>query len=292
NNLGNTVSVISSYTLAVMDTIEVGAGPWGAVTTYIGDYLYVVNNGDNSVSKINTLDYTDISSLTVGASPVALGAFVGGKPPEAPSDLTATVISDKQIDLSWTDNSSDEFGFKLESKKGSHATYAVIAELDENVTSYSHTGLSYNRIYYYRVASYNDASRSDYSTEVSATTEDDDSDCFVATAVYGASLSQHTRVLRAFRDTFLLTNSMGRIFVDFYYNFGPRMASFIAEHDLLRTIVRWGLLPFVGFCWVALKVGPVPALVLMILSLTLMSLAAVVLLRIMRSKNISAEAGL
>ena len=36
-----------------------------------------------------------------------------GDPPAAPSGLTATAVSAGQIDLSWTDNSMGEYGFKV-----------------------------------------------------------------------------------------------------------------------------------------------------------------------------------
>jgi len=35
-------------------------------------------------------------------------------PPNAPSGLTATAVSQHQINLAWADNSSDESGFKIE----------------------------------------------------------------------------------------------------------------------------------------------------------------------------------
>jgi len=39
-------------------------------------------------------------------------------PPNAPTALTATPVSQTQIDLAWTDNSTDETGFKIESPAG------------------------------------------------------------------------------------------------------------------------------------------------------------------------------
>lgn len=90
--------------------------------------------------------------------------------PTVPQALAATVISSAQINLSWTDNSALETGFKLERKTGAGGTWAEIASLDANVSSYNNTGLSQNTSYYYRIRAFNVNAYSDYSNEASATT--------------------------------------------------------------------------------------------------------------------------
>ncbi len=90
--------------------------------------------------------------------------------PSAPSGLTATTVSSSQINLSWTDNSSNEDGFKIERKTGSTGTWAQIATVGAGVTGYQNTGLSASTTYYYRVRAYNAAGDSAYSNEASATT--------------------------------------------------------------------------------------------------------------------------
>ena len=47
--------------------------------------------------------------------------------PAAPSALAATALSTTQINLTWSDNSANETGFKIERKTGSGGTYAQIA---------------------------------------------------------------------------------------------------------------------------------------------------------------------
>ena len=83
------------------------------------------------------------------------------------------------------------------------------------------------------------------------------SGCFIATAAYGSLIAPHVKILREFRDRFLIGNTAGKIFVRLYYTYSPPIADFIAEHDSLRMIVRISLLPVVGFSWIALKIGPV-----------------------------------
>lgn len=75
------------------------------------------------------------------------------KPFPAPTSLGATAVSISQINLSWTDNSSDEAGFSIElSTDGSNFT--EIATVGSDVTTYSNTGLTPNTTYYYQVRAF------------------------------------------------------------------------------------------------------------------------------------------
>jgi hypothetical protein len=69
--------------------------------------------------------------------------------------------------------------------------------------------------------------------------------CFIATATYGSYLDPHVKVLRNFRDRYLLMNPIGSAFVYFYYKHSPPVADFIAHHETMRVAVRWGLTPVV-----------------------------------------------
>lgn len=69
--------------------------------------------------------------------------------------------------------------------------------------------------------------------------------CFIATAAYGSYLEPEVMLLRKFRDNYLLTNSVGISLVDFYYATSPPIADYIAGHQALRTITRYGLTPIV-----------------------------------------------
>jgi hypothetical protein len=110
--------------------------------------------------------------------------------PASPSDLSGTVISTSQIDLTWTDNSPGETGFKIERETGSGGTYSQIATVDADVTTYSDTGLSVGTRYCYRVMAYNSGCNSSYSNEVTGiiffSSSGSDSRCFISTVVYGS----------------------------------------------------------------------------------------------------------
>ena len=79
--------------------------------------------------------------------------------------------------------------------------------------------------------------------------------CFIATAAYGSLIEPHVKILRNFRDRFLITNTIGSYFVKLYYKYSPPLANFIAKHDILRATVRLFLFPVVGLSWIALKIG-------------------------------------
>jgi len=93
----------------------------------------------------------------------------------------------------------------------------------------------------------------------------DSSGCFIATAAYGSLLEPHVKILRDFRDRFLLGNTLGKNFVHLYYTYSPPVANFIAKHDSLRATVRVCLLPVVSVSWVALKIGFVSTAALMLI---------------------------
>jgi hypothetical protein len=86
-----------------------------------------------------------LASLTVFSLPV--GVFAG------------------QLTLSWVDNSTTEDGFNIERRPGSSTTFALLATVGANVTSYLDGGLTDGAIYCYRVQAYNSAGSSGYSNE-------------------------------------------------------------------------------------------------------------------------------
>ncbi|MFC1886630.1 CFI-box-CTERM domain-containing protein [Thermodesulfobacteriota bacterium] len=87
--------------------------------------------------------------------------------------------------------------------------------------------------------------------------------CFISAAVYGSTSEPQVAILREFRDRFLLSNTVGRAFVKFYYVHSPAPADFIARSDGLRVVVRAALLPLVGVSCVMLRLGTFWSLIAM-----------------------------
>ncbi len=80
-------------------------------------------------------------------------------------------MSKSQINLTWTDNSDNETGFRIERCQGPNCTsFAEIATVGQGVTAYASTGLKANTAYRYRVRAYNASGTSTYSNIASATT--------------------------------------------------------------------------------------------------------------------------
>lgn len=99
------------------------------------------------------------------------------------------------------------------------------------------------------------------------------SGCFIATAAFGSYFSPFVKVLRDFRDMFLMTNDLGRAFVNWYYRTSPPIADFIAKSEFAKASVRIMLLPAVGFGALSLKIGMFWSMVLVLLALTISIIA-------------------
>lgn len=93
-------------------------------------------------------------------------------------------------------------------------------------------------------------------------------ECFIATAAFGSKFEPSVKLLRAFRDQFLLTNTLGTAFVDFYYRNSPPIANYIAHNEILKAGVRGLLMPVVGVVYLMFH----PALAAICLGLILLSI--------------------
>ncbi len=95
-------------------------------------------------------------------------------PPAIPAAPTALVITARNrnfIDLSWTDNSNNETGFKIERCTGATCTnFAQVGTTAANVRTFRSSGLARRTTYRFRVRSFNTAGNSAYSNIVSGAT--------------------------------------------------------------------------------------------------------------------------
>jgi hypothetical protein len=79
--------------------------------------------------------------------------------------------------------------------------------------------------------------------------------CFIATAVYRDYDHRKVQLLREFRDQYLLTNSLGRMFVDMYYRYSPNVAKFVVNHSSTKALIRCTLTPVVGLSSLGIKMN-------------------------------------
>jgi PKD repeat protein len=98
-------------------------------------------------------------------------------PPAAPSALLAMAFTSDWINMTWTDNSNSEGGFKVERCQGTAAfcnanpsKFTEIAQTGPNMDYYGDVGLPAGTTYSYRVRAFNVSGNSAYSNTSSATT--------------------------------------------------------------------------------------------------------------------------
>jgi hypothetical protein len=88
----------------------------------------------------------------------------------APTSFTATAASFKQINLAWTDNSSNETGFEISRSTTSGGTYNVVRTTTAGTTSWSDNTLNPSTQYFYKIRAINATSASALVGPVNATT--------------------------------------------------------------------------------------------------------------------------
>ena len=90
--------------------------------------------------------------------------------PSAPTNLSGLAISGSQINLSWTDNATNEVGYKVQ-RKTTVGNFTDVGSTGTDISTFSDLGLTSNTAYTYRVYAYNAAGNSlQYSNEINITT--------------------------------------------------------------------------------------------------------------------------
>jgi hypothetical protein len=92
-------------------------------------------------------------------------------PPNAPTNLVAMAVSSTQINISWSDNSSNETSFVVERGPTNNGPWTSVRITGPNVQAYSDPGLTPATPYFYQVKAVNGSGPSEYSNIASATTQ-------------------------------------------------------------------------------------------------------------------------
>ena len=101
----------------------------------------------------------------------------GSGPLKAPSNLQATAVSTSEIDLTWTDNATNETGFQIE-RRAIGGTFEGVATVGPNTTSAPVPGLDAESLSIFRVRATGSAGTvSAYSPEAAAATLADPGPC-------------------------------------------------------------------------------------------------------------------
>lgn len=125
---------------------------------------------DTSVSNGITYYYVVFAVGTNGSSATSsvISATPQVAPITAPSGLGASQLSFSSSTVSWTDNSNNELGFRLDRSNNTGSTWAEVADVGVGVTTTVDTGLTTSS-YWYRVYAYNACTTSLYSVTASVT---------------------------------------------------------------------------------------------------------------------------
>lgn len=226
----------------------------------------------SSTEGASPIDVGDATSFTLP------GLTATATAPESPTGLM-TAPGNTTISVSW--DAVDEATGYIVYWGTSSGSYAQSTDVGDT-TSYTIQGLTNGTVYYIAVSAYNaptyyvavtayDSSSnesavvSEISVPMSNTAEGlksnetpeypeesvpfpnlkDEGLCFIATAAYGSNMEPDVVILRKFRNHYLLTNPIGRGFTAFYYRYSPPMADFIRDNEILKSITRMALFPFV-----------------------------------------------
>jgi fibronectin type 3 domain-containing protein len=191
------VGVTSSTDMTTLEPVQTGYGG-GTTDGFIVNLTalnvvvyqsYVGGNGADSIAGVDVqnsgdaivVGATSSTDLLVTGPDTALGGTSDGfishlSPnlssllPATPTELVATAVSMTEIDLRWTDNSSNELGFEL-LRRVAGGQLAVIATLPRNTRRYADKGLQPSTTYFYVVRSFNRAGSGLDSAEASAKTK-------------------------------------------------------------------------------------------------------------------------
>jgi hypothetical protein len=100
--------------------------------------------------------------------------------------LTATTAAEAaHLALAWTDTSVNEFGFIVERRSSTQATFEAVATLPADTTAYLDQNLPAGSSYCYRVSAYNGAGTSGYTNDACGT-------AYASSSPLSVSLNQST----------------------------------------------------------------------------------------------------
>ena len=145
----------------------IDGGAWGAIwhtrdtTSYVdtglaaGTYCYRIRSYSDDGFSTYVLSTPNCLTVAGGSGPPPPSG------PGAPSNLAIVAVSGDDVSLTWTDNATDEKGFKMQRRPPGGTWLGIWHPRD--TTSYTDTDLSPGT-YCYRIRSFNDAGHSSYTT--------------------------------------------------------------------------------------------------------------------------------
>ncbi|HEV7297717.1 MAG TPA: fibronectin type III domain-containing protein [Tepidisphaeraceae bacterium] len=162
-----TADTAAGFTYAWSLTVDGGTPTTGSsstfslTTTNAGSYVLTLTATD----KDGATSVADTRSFTIGGAPV--------EPPARPTDLQVTATTSSTVTLTWTDNATNETGFRVDHSTSSAFAAGTVTTMNVDVANASGatlSGLTAATPYYFRVRAINGATQSLDSDPVTATT--------------------------------------------------------------------------------------------------------------------------
>jgi hypothetical protein len=221
---------------------------------------YVENVTANDVTGFNSSAAVESQNLTVTVGDKATTFAVtividesSQKKLDTPNNLTWDTTLPAKAVWSAVTNAS---GYTVQLYQAGSAYGDAVTGVADNVYDFT-PSIKSTGTYTFTVTAVGDGlnySKSDTSAASAAYnyTAPSTNECFIATAAFGSKLQPAVVLLRQFRDKCLLTNTLGRAFVKFYYHHSPPVARFIAQSEPLKALVRILLLPLIAIAYAVL----------------------------------------
>lgn len=162
-------------------TASFNSSIWGDITgtgLYSGSYSGSAANCPNpnatniaAVGTFNTTSITGTFSFNWYGTPITgTVSITKQNPVAAPSNPSLNENPPRTVNLSWTDNASNETGYRIERKTMPAGNWAQIGTTAANTSSYQDATVLPETQYSYRIAGYSSSTESEFSNEINITT--------------------------------------------------------------------------------------------------------------------------
>ncbi len=144
---------------------------WTQIATTAANVTSYSNTGLNSATtysyrvKANNAGGDSAPSNVASTTTLTAPAL-----PTAPTSLSAVATASNRVNLTWSDNSSNENGFQIWRTSNNGRSWTNIANVAANTASFTDSGVNARKTYSYAVRAFNNTGYSAYSNTATVTT--------------------------------------------------------------------------------------------------------------------------
>jgi chitodextrinase len=142
------VAGASSQTLPDLNAIN------NTSETRTSDYRFPNSNGELTVTVRGPVPVVPNSRFYVNALVLEANYFAP-TPPNPPSEVVLEATAHNNVNVSWTDNSLNETGFRIYRATSANGEYTQVGSVLTNISTFSDNTTEGRTTYYYKVSAYN-----------------------------------------------------------------------------------------------------------------------------------------